>query len=258
MIWFRKPSPTCARAADLTQTTERAGQIVPALFASMQISMGGQSMASSAAVLEDGSLISRIDRKLLTVERALALVSGLAVFSLMLLAVVSVGGRNAFNAPLPGYVDWIEQVMPLIAFMGISFVQRDGSHIRMDLVISALRGRALWLFELLSVVLILALVLALLWGSWSHFLRSFDFAAPLWSRDSSIDIGLPIWPAKLLAPVAFAVLVLRLLLQVWGYGRAFVLGLEQPVAVPLVLSAAEQAAAEAEHLGGVSASGNDT
>ncbi|MBO9440645.1 TRAP transporter small permease [Phaeobacter italicus] len=215
-------------------------------------------MASSAAVLEDGSLISRIDRKLLTVERALALVSGLAVFSLMLLAVVSVGGRNAFNAPLPGYVDWIEQVMPLIAFMGISFVQRDGSHIRMDLVISALRGRALWLFELFSVVLILSLVLALLWGSWSHFLRSFDFAAPLWSRDSSIDIGLPIWPAKLLAPVAFAVLVLRLLLQVWGYGRAFVLGLEQPVAVPLVLSAAEQAAAEAEHLGGVSASGNDT
>lgn len=214
-------------------------------------------MAGSAAVLEDGSLISRWDRQLLRLERVMALISGLAVFSLMVLAVVSVGGRNAFNAPLPGYVDWIEQVMPLIAFMGISFVQRDGSHIRMDLVISALRGRALWLFELMSVLLILALMLALLWGSWSHFLRSFDFAAPLWSRDSSIDIGLPIWPAKLLAPVAFAVLCLRLLLQVWGYGRALILGLARPAAVPLVQSAAEQAAAEAEHLGGVSTSASD-
>ncbi|ATG39328.1 MULTISPECIES: TRAP transporter small permease subunit [Phaeobacter] len=214
-------------------------------------------MAGSAAVLEDGSLISRWDRQLLRLERVMALISGLAVFSLMVLAVVSVGGRNAFNAPLPGYVDWIEQVMPLIAFMGISFVQRDGSHIRMDLVISALRGRALWLFELISVLLILALMLALLWGSWSHFLRSFDFAAPLWSRDSSIDIGLPIWPAKLLAPVAFAVLCLRLLLQVWGYGRALILGLARPAAVPLVQSAAEQAAAEAEHLGGVSTSASD-
>ncbi|GLO70759.1 hypothetical protein MACH17_22760 [Phaeobacter inhibens] len=214
-------------------------------------------MAGSAAVLEDGSLISRWDRLLLRLERVMALISGLAVFSLMVLAVVSVGGRNAFNAPLPGYVDWIEQVMPLIAFMGISFVQRDGSHIRMDLVISALRGRALWLFELISVLLILALMLALLWGSGSHFLRSFDFAAPLWSRDSSIDIGLPIWPAKLLAPVAFAVLCLRLLLQVWGYGRALVLGLARPAAVPLVQSAAEQAAAEAEHLGGVSTSASD-
>ncbi|AUQ74605.1 TRAP transporter small permease subunit [Phaeobacter piscinae] len=214
-------------------------------------------MAGSAAVLEDGNLISRWDRQLLRLERVMALISGLAVFSLMVLAVVSVGGRNAFNAPLPGYVDWIEQVMPLIAFMGISFVQRDGSHIRMDLVISSLRGRALWLFELISVLLILTLMLALLWGSWSHFLRSFDFAAPLWSRDSSIDIGLPIWPAKLLAPVAFAVLCLRLLLQVWGYGRALILGLTRPAAVPLVQSAAEQAAAEAEHLGGVSTSASD-
>ena len=207
-------------------------------------------MAGNAAVLEDGSLISRLDRKLLKLEQLLALVSGLAVFSLMLLAVVSVGGRNAMNAPLPGYVDWIEQAMPLIAFMGIAYVQRDGSHIRMDIVIGALKGRALWLFELLSVLLILVLMLALVWGSWSHFTRSFDFAAPLWSRDSSIDIGLPIWPAKLLAPVAFSVLCLRLLLQAWGYGRAMVLGLEAPIAVPLIQDAAEQAAAEAEALSG--------
>ena len=207
-------------------------------------------MAGNAAVLEDGSLISRLDRKLLKLEQVLALVSGLAVFSLMLLAVVSVGGRNTMNAPLPGYVDWIEQAMPLIAFMGIAYVQRDGSHIRMDILIGSLRGRALWLFELISVLLILVLMLALVWGSWSHFTRSFDFAAPLWSRDSSIDIGLPIWPAKLLVPVAFSVLCLRLMVQAWGYGRAMVLGLEAPVAVPLIQDAAEQAAAEAEKLSG--------
>jgi len=99
-------------------------------------------------------------------------------------------------------------------------------------------------------VLIFILMLALIWGSWAHFQRSFDFAAPMWSRDSSIDIGLPIWPAKLIVPMAFTVLALRLLLQIWGYGRAFVLGLENPVAVPLVQSAAEQAMAEAEHLDG--------
>ncbi|GAB5437142.1 TRAP transporter small permease subunit [Falsiruegeria mediterranea] len=207
-------------------------------------------MAGQASVLEDLSLLSRLDRSLLTIERFLALLSGLAVFSLMVLAVVSVGGRNAFNAPLPGYVDWIEQAMPLIAFMGIAYVQRDGGHIRMDLVVSKLSGRALWFFELLSVTLILLLMMALVWGSWEHFLRAFDFNAPLWSRDSSIDIGIPIWPAKLLAPVAFAVLCLRLMLQIWGYGRALVLGLESPVAVPLIQDTAAQAAAEAEQLEG--------
>ena len=207
-------------------------------------------MAGQATVLEDGSLISRLDRRLLGLERFMALISGFAVFGLMVLAVVSVSGRNALNAPLPGYVDWIEQAMPLIAFLGISYVQRDGGHIRMDIVISHLKGRALWLFELLSVLLILVLMLALVWGSWSHFDRSFDFSAPLWSRDSSIDIGIPIWPAKLLAPVAFSVLCARLALQVWGFGRALVLGLKTPAAVPLIQDAAAQAAAEAEQFEG--------
>ncbi|AVO39157.1 TRAP transporter small permease subunit [Pukyongiella litopenaei] len=207
-------------------------------------------MAGHHSVLEDDSLLSRLDRRLLGLERVLALLSGLAVFSLMLLAVRSVGGRVTLNAPLPGYVDWIEQAMPLIAFMGIAYVQRDGGHIRMDILIGRLRGRALWLAELVSVLLMLALMVAMVWGSWAHFLRSFDFAAPLWSRDSTIDIGLPIWPAKLLAPIAFSVLCLRLLLQAWGYGRAFVTGATAPVAVPLIQDAAAQAAAEAEQLEG--------
>ena len=208
-------------------------------------------MAGMSAVLEDGSLVSRLDLKLLKLERFMALLSGLAVFSIMVLAVISVGGRNLFNAPLPGYVDWIEQVMPLLAFLGIAYVQRDGGHIRMDILIGQLRGRALWLAELVSVVLVLLLMMALVYGSFTHFQRAFDFNAPLWSRDSTIDIGLPIWPTKLLVPVAFSVLALRLLVQLWGYGRAFVLGLVEPIAVPLVLSAAAQAAEEAEHVTGL-------
>ncbi|SFR50104.1 TRAP transporter small permease subunit [Litoreibacter janthinus] len=207
-------------------------------------------MAGSAAVLEDSSLLSGLDRKLVRLERIFALVSGLAVFSLMFLAAYSVTGRKFFNAPLMGYVDLIEAAMPLMAFMGISYVQREGGHIRMDILIGSLKGRALWLFELISILFILVLILALIWGSWSHFDRSFDMSKPFWSRDSSIDISLPIWPSKLLVPVAFSVLALRLCLQAWGYGRAFVLGLENPVAVPLILTVAEQARLEAEQLEG--------
>jgi TRAP-type mannitol/chloroaromatic compound transport system permease small subunit len=198
-------------------------------------------MAGSSAVLEDSSLLSRLDRGLLKLETVFALVSGIAVFMLMVLAVWSVGA---------GYVDWIEAAMPFIAIMGIAYTQRMGGHVRMDIVIGQLKGRALWAAELLSVVLILLLMLALTWGAWAHFDRSFDMTKPLWSRDSSIDIGLPIWPSKLVVPLAFGVICLRLVLQIWGYGRALVLGLERPVAVPLVQSAAEQAMAEAEHLDG--------
>ena len=203
-------------------------------------------MAGQVAVIEDGHLLSCLDRYLLKLEKFCALISGLAILSLMFLAVYSVTGRKFFNSPLAGYVDYIEAAMPIIAIMGVSYVQRDGSHIRMDIFVSFLRGRALWLFELLSIVLILVLILALTWGAWMHFDRSFDCARPFCSRDSSIDIGLPIWPSKLVVPFAFSVLALRLFLQAIGYTRALVLGLDQPSAVPLVLSASQQAKLETD------------
>lgn len=205
-------------------------------------------MAGSSSVLADNSVLSKLDRGLYRIESLLALVSGLAVFSLMILAVVSVSGRNFLNQPLSGYVDWIEQAMPLIAFMGISYTQRDGGHIRMDMLVGKLRGRFLWAAEFTTVFFMLLLMLLLIWGSFAHFQRSFDFGSPLWSRDSSMDIALPLWPSKLLAPVAFSVLAIRLLLQLWAYGRAFITNATNPVAVPMIEDAATQAAHEAEIL----------
>lgn len=203
-------------------------------------------MATASLVLSDDSLLSKLDHRFLRIERSFALISGLAVFSLMILAVISVGGRNALNAPLPGYVDWIEQAMPLIAFMGVSYVMREGGHIRMDIMVGKLKGRPLFVVELITTLAILTLMALMLWGSWAHFQRSFDFAAPLWSRDSSMDIALPIWPAKLMAPLAFGVLCLRLCLQVWAYARAIITG--NPIAVPLPADAATQAKMEADQL----------
>jgi len=207
-------------------------------------------MSSPSNILQDDTLLSRLDRALFWLETKLAILGGLAVFSLMLLAVVSVGGRNFANAPLPGYVDWIQQAMPLIAFVGISYTQRLGGHIRMDILIGRLRGRLMWLAELVSTLVMLALIILLIWGTFSHFLRAFDINAPLWSRDSSMDIGLPLWPTKLLVPVGFSVLALRLGLQVWGYGRALVTGSNTPVAVPLHVDAATAAAMEAATVSG--------
>lgn len=207
-------------------------------------------MAGGGAVLEDGSIFSRLDRGLARAEGVFALLAGLTVFLMMLLAVFSVTGRNFFNSPLPGYVDWIEFAMPFLAFLGIAWTQRQGGHIRMDILIGRLKGRPGWAAEFVTTFFTLLLLVFLIWGSWAHFQRSFDWAAPLWSRDSSIDIALPLWPVKLLVPVAFSLTAVRVALQLWGYGRAFVEGAERPIGVPLVLSAAEQAAEEARHVGG--------
>ena len=207
-------------------------------------------MAGSSAVLEDGSLLSRLDRRLLVVERFFALIGGLAVFSLMFLAVRSVGGREFFEAPLAGYTNWIEAMMPIIAILGVSYVQRDGTHIRMDIIIGQLRGRALWAIETLMIALMLILMIALTIGAYDFFDRAFDCSRPFCSRDSFDDINMPTWPYKLIVPIAFGLLCLRLAIQLLGYARAFWLNLERPVAVPLMQSVEAQARAEADQLGG--------
>ena len=197
-------------------------------------------MSGSHTVLQDDSLLSRTDRLLLKLETALTLAGGIVIFLLVFLATANVLGRWFFSLPISGYIDWVEQAMAFFAFLGIAYTQRQGGHIRMDMLVGNLHGRSLWLVELLSAVLMLAVTLVLIYGSYLHFLRAFEIG------DSSLDINLPTWPAKLVVPVALSILALRLLLQIWGYIRAAMKGGDSPVAVPLIESAADVAAAEAE------------
>lgn len=203
-------------------------------------------MSGHSTILEDDSALSKFDRALFRFESSLTLAGGIVVFLLMLLAVAQIVGRKLFNIPVPGFIDWVEQAMAVFAFLGVAYCQRLGGHIRMDILIGRLKGRSLWLAELVTTLVMLALTVALAIGSFRHFQRAFDWNAPWFSRDSSIDIALPLWPAKLLVPFALSILALRLALQLVGYWRAFRAGSETPVAVPLVESAAEAAAREAD------------
>jgi len=201
-------------------------------------------MAGSSTVLTDDSRLSRADRLYHRLEKWLALLGGIVIMLLVLLATVNVLGRWLFSLPISGYVDWVEQAMAFMAFLGLAYTQRLGGHIRMDILVSHLHGRRLWFTELVSTVLMLLITLVLIYGSWLHFLRAWQIG------DSSLDINLPTWPAKLVVPVALTVLALRLLLQCWGYLRAMREGGDRPVAVPLIEDAAAVAAAEAESVMG--------
>ncbi len=207
-------------------------------------------MAISSNVLTDDSAVSRTDRFLLWFEARLNLLGGITIIALVLMAVWHVVGRKLFNAPVYGYVDWIEQFMVVFAFFGLSYCQREGGHIRMDIIVMRLKGRALWFAEWLSTIFMLILTIALIYGAWQHFDRSFDLTRPFFSRDSSIDIALPLWPAKLIVPVAFAILAARLMIQLVIYTRALISGEDRPVGVPLPEDPMDVAAREAQTVSG--------
>ncbi len=199
-------------------------------------------MSSSTIILEDNSKLSLFDKLLFKVESLLNLLGGLVIFLLISLATANVLGRWFFNIPISGYIDWVEQSMAFMAFLGIAYTQRLGGHIRMDMLVSKLHATRLWLVELTSTILMFLLTLVLIYGSYLHFLRAYTIG------DSSLDIDLPIWPAKLVVTFALCILALRLMLQIWSYFRALINKNINPVAVPLIEDAATIAAKEAEVL----------
>ncbi|WP_350335634.1 TRAP transporter small permease subunit [Coralliovum pocilloporae] len=174
------------------------------------------------------------------IESGFNFLAGLSILVLILLAVVQVLGRSLFNMPVPGFIDIVEQAMALFAFLGIAYCQRLGGHVRMELVISQFKGRGLWISELISTLVIMLLVTALIYGSWFHFQRAWDFG------DSTIDIQIPTWPSKLVVPVALSLLWLRLLLQAFGFARLVHDPGKAPVAVPLIENVTEHAQHEIE------------
>lgn len=199
---------------------------------------------SDSRITADQSTLSQVDRLFFKLEGVLALCSGVIILLLVLLSVANILGRWFFSLPVDGYIDWVEQSMAFFAFLGIAFVQRQGAHIRMDMVIETLQRRPLWIAELLAVALMFVITSILIYGSFLHFLRAYQIG------DSSLDIDLPVWPAKLVVPLALSVLLLRLALQIWAYTRAIQRNDHYPVAVPIHNSPAEVARKEATLVGG--------
>lgn len=203
-------------------------------------------MSGSSTVLEDDSLLSKLDRYYFKFESLLNLIGGFVIFLIVLLAVANILGRKLFGIPVSGYIDWTEQSMAFFAFFGVAYCQRLGGHIRMDIFVSSLRRRALWFFELFSTLIMLTITVLLIIGSSDHFLRAWT------NGDSSFDIDLPIWPAKLVVPVMLTVLAIRFVLNIWGYVRALINGGDSAIAVPLIEDAKTQAENEAKTVSGAS------
>ncbi len=175
-----------------------------------------------------GNFLNFADLALHRLESILNIFSGLIVFGLMFLGVVQILLRTVFRAPIFGYIDIVEIAMVGFAVLAISYVQRVGGHVRMELFVSKLKGRAHWLAEAVSTALGLFIVGVLIPYSYFHFERAFNIG------DSTIDIEIVTWPAKLVVPVALSVLLIRLLIQLGGYIRLTINPSLDPVAIPLL------------------------
>jgi TRAP-type C4-dicarboxylate transport system permease small subunit len=170
-------------------------------------------------------------------EDGMNLIAAAAIFFLMFVGVFQVVGRTVFGTAIHGYIDYMEQASALFAFLGISYAQRMGAHIRMDLLLRGFSLRFLWAMELFAVVVALLAITTLVDSTWQNFLRAWQLG------DSTIDIKLPVWPTKLLVPLVLGVLWVRLVLQAVDYVRL----IRHPGAAPIAVPVIETIEAQAQH-----------
>ena len=197
-------------------------------------------MALNSIAAPPARVLARVSRWLAMLEDALNLCAAAAIFFLMFVGVFQIVSRTVFGTAIYGYIDYIEQASPIFALLGVAYCQRLGAHVRMDLILRGLPKRLLWAMEGLAVVLALIIITVLIDSTFANFLRA-------WQRgDSSMDIRLPVWPSKLMVPVALSVLWVRLVLQSCDYARLVAYPDAVPIAVPVLETPEQQAKAEIE------------
>ena len=174
---------------------------------------------------EGGGALGTIDRFLFRIEQGFALLAAACVFALMMIAVFQIASRKFFNAPLFGYIDMVEIAMATFAFLGISYAERLGAHIRMEILIGMLKGRMLWLAEFVGIALSLFVIGVLVYYGYQHALRAY------YSGDSTIDAGYLWWPSKMMVPLAFSLLWLRLLFSLFCYARLLLNPDAEPIGI---------------------------
>ena len=195
-------------------------------------------MNDSPALSPGARMLKSVDEGFFKFEKFLNFLAALVILGIMLIGTFQVFGRKFLSMPVPGYVDWIEMVMTIFAFLSLSYTQRLGGHIRMEIILGRFKGRLLFLFEIIGTIAAIIIVSILAYYAYTHFERAWEIG------DSTIDIELPIWPSKLLVPFAFGILLIRLFIQLIGFIRLFLHPEAEMIGVPKLETVDDQAQAE--------------
>jgi len=187
-------------------------------------------------------LLSNLHRVWSKVEDVCAGVAALLIAVAMALTVAEVLSRRLLNAPLPGIIDSFNLGMAGIAFLGASQCQRLGGHVRMEMVVRRLSGRALWCVESITALLALGFICAVGVASAEGVVRAYRVG------DATMDLMLPVWPAKALITLALMVLAVRLALQFFDSLRLTITPEAEPVAALRVATVEEIAREEIEEV----------
>ncbi len=133
----------------------------------------------------------------------------LAILISMLAGTADVISIRLLVRTVPGAVEFAQNLMPIIVFGALAYIQREGQHIRVEFIYDRLGLRARAVLDLLNAVVVMFAATALAWVSWQGFVRSNAI------KEAGMAFPFPIYPVKFFIVVGLAVMALKMFIEVF-------------------------------------------
>ncbi|MEO7241868.1 MAG: TRAP transporter small permease subunit [Variovorax sp.] len=154
-------------------------------------------------------------RALRGIENVAMGVVSLALFAIMVVTVVDVVRRYAFNAPLTWAYDVSGQYLMVAAFfLALSYTLRVDGHMKVDLLLVRVtsplaRDALVAVGDVLALVFFIALLVVSTQSTWTA-----------WANAETLPgaLPLPVWLSRMFVPLGTLILVLRLTYRVALFG----------------------------------------
>ena len=135
-------------------------------------------------------------------------VGRLTYWLILVMVLVSAGNasvRYIFDRSSNAWLEIQWYLFSAVFLLGAGYTLLHNQHVRIDVVTSHLskRGRA-WIDIFGALFFLLPMAIAIMWMSWPVFVQAWDL-----NEFSSSAGGLIVWPARLMVPVGFFLLILQ-------------------------------------------------
>jgi TRAP-type mannitol/chloroaromatic compound transport system permease small subunit len=135
-------------------------------------------------------------------------VGRLSYWLILVMVLVSAGNasvRYAFDRSSNAWLEIQWYLFSAVFLLGAGYTLLHNQHVRIDVISGRLSKRArAWIDILGTLFFLLPMAIAIMWMSWPVFAQSFEL-----NEESSNAGGLIVWPARLMVPVGFLLLVLQ-------------------------------------------------
>lgn len=132
-----------------------------------------------------------------------------AIFISMIAGTADVLSIRFLVRTVPGAVEFSQNLMPVIVFGALAYIQREGQHVRVEFIYDKLGPRGRAILDVLNSVAVTFAAVALAWVSWQGFERSNAI------KEAGMAFPFPIYPVKFFIVVGLAVMFLKMFVDIF-------------------------------------------